>query len=82
MPGAIDSARVGGAIIRYQQQVLAMRESDRAFFSRRLREEMQLAGVVQSKELKELHLRWAQFFEARLNGDGTVAPPPLASQLS
>ncbi len=59
-----------------------MRESDRAFFSRRLREEMQLAGTVQSKRLKELHLTWARFFEDRLNGNGNAVPPPLASQLS
>ena len=59
-----------------------MRESDRAFYSRRLREEMQLAGTVQSGELKERHLKWAQFFEDRLHGDGTAVPPPLASQLS
>ena len=59
-----------------------MRESDRAFYSRRLREEMQLAGAVQSGHLKELHLKWAQFFKDRLNGDGTATPPPLASQLS
>lgn len=59
-----------------------MRESDRAFYSRRLREEMQLAGTAQGTHLKELHLRWAQFFEDRLNGDGKAVPPPLASQLS
>ncbi|MET0588978.1 MAG: hypothetical protein ABWZ75_10710 [Novosphingobium sp.] len=43
---------------------------------------MQLAGTAQGTHLKELHLRWAQFFEDRLNGDGKAAPPPLASQLS
>jgi hypothetical protein len=43
---------------------------------------MQLAGTVHNKGLKELHLKWAQFFEDRLNGDGKVTPPPLASQLS
>lgn len=59
-----------------------MRESDRAFYARRLREEMQLAGTAQGTHLKELHLRWAQFFEGRLNGDEKAAPPPLASQLS
>lgn len=59
-----------------------MRESDRAFYSRRLREEMQLAGTAQGTHLKELHLKWAHFFEGRLNGDDKVVPPPNASQLS
>jgi hypothetical protein len=56
-----------------------MRESERAFYSRRLREEMQLAGAVQSARLKELHLSWAQFFEDRLNGDRKSLSPPLTS---
>jgi hypothetical protein len=53
-----------------------MTEGERAFYKWRIRQEMRLAGVVKSRELKELHLAWAQFFEDRLNGNRKSLPPP------
>ena len=54
-----------------------MTEGDRAFYKRRIREEMQLAGTISSRELKELHLAWAQYFNDRLDGKKKSMPPPL-----
>jgi hypothetical protein len=53
-----------------------MTEGERAFYKRRIREEIRLAGTVTSKRLKELHISWAQFFEDRLNGNRKSLPPP------
>jgi hypothetical protein len=46
-----------------------MTEGDRAFFTRRKREELAKAHVALTPALRNLHLGWAQLYEARLNGE-------------
>jgi hypothetical protein len=55
-----------------------MTEGDRAFYKRRIREELNLARAVGCAELKEQHLRWAQFFSARLEGRKAAPPGAMA----
>lgn len=54
-----------------------MTEGERAFYKRRIKEEMRRARAISCPETKELHLSWAQFFDARLHGQRLPTPPPL-----
>jgi hypothetical protein len=54
-----------------------MTEGDKAYYQRRIREEMSLARTIGSTERKTLHLQWAQYFKDRLDGKRSERPPPL-----
>ena len=46
-----------------------MTEGDRAFYTRRKREELAKAHRAPTLALRKLHLGWARLYEARLNGE-------------
>ncbi|MFT4026540.1 MAG: hypothetical protein QM676_07040 [Novosphingobium sp.] len=54
-----------------------MTEGDRAYYQRRLKEEMNLARAISDPESKALHLQWAKWFNDRLEGKRPKRPPPL-----
>lgn len=59
-----------------------MTEGDRAYYQRRMKEEMSLAQAIADPEAKTLHLQWAQFFHNRLEGKRSKRPPPLPAHQS
>lgn len=56
-----------------------MTEGDRAYYQRRVKEEMNLARAISNPESKALHLQWAQWFNDRLEGRRRKRPPSLPS---
>jgi hypothetical protein len=54
-----------------------MTEGDRAYYQRRLKQEMSLARAITNLQRKTLHLQWAQYFNDRLDGKRGERPPPL-----
>lgn len=56
-----------------------MTEGDKAYYQRRIKQEMNLARAVGCPERKTLHLRWAQYFNDLLEGKRRSKPPPLAT---
>jgi hypothetical protein len=46
----------------------SMTEGDKAFFTRRIREESRKADMPENQELKQFHLRWARLYQERLDG--------------
>lgn len=54
-----------------------MTEGDRAYYQRRVKEEMNLARAISNPESKALHLQWAQWFNDRLEGRRRKRPPSL-----
>ena len=56
-----------------------MTEGEKAYFQRRIREEMNLARAIESPAHKTLHLQWAQYFNDRLDGKRSDRPPSLPS---
>lgn len=58
-----------------------MTEGDKAFFKRRLREELRKAWAAPHPNLRNLHLKWAALFQDRLDGvprSKLVMPPRIA----
>jgi len=49
-------------------------DSQRAYLERRRDEELQRAAVQQDEGLRALHLRWAQLYQQRLNGQEPGGP--------
>lgn len=45
-----------------------MTEGDKAFYKRRIREELKKANAVENRRLRQLHLRWALLYQERLDG--------------
>lgn len=45
-----------------------MTEGDKAFYKRRIREELKKASTAESTDLKRLHLRWALLYQERIDG--------------
>jgi hypothetical protein len=45
-----------------------MTEGDKAFYKRRIREELRKANAPENRHLRKLHLRWALLYQARLDG--------------
>ena len=45
-----------------------MTEGDKAFYKRRIREELTKASAVENQDLRQLHLRWALLYQERLDG--------------
>lgn len=45
-----------------------MTEGDKAFYRRRIREELQKAKAIENRQLSQLHLRWALFYQKRIDG--------------
>ena len=56
-----------------------MTQGEKAFYQRRIKEEMNLARAISNPERKTLHLQWAQYFNNRLDGKRSEPPPPLSS---
>lgn len=56
-----------------------MTEGEKAFYQRRIKEEMNLARAIANPARKTLHLQWAQYFNDRLDGKRGDRPPPLPS---
>lgn len=59
-----------------------MTEGDKAYYQRRMKEELNLARTMSCAESKTLHLQWAQYFNDRLDGKRSKRPPPLPSHQS
>lgn len=59
-----------------------MTEGDKAYYQRRMKEELNLARAISCAESKTLHLQWAQYFSDRLDGKRSKRPPPLPSHQS
>jgi hypothetical protein len=51
---------------------LAMTEGDKAFYLRRIQEELGKAHDIGNKRLKQLHLRWALLYQERIDGASKV----------
>lgn len=45
-----------------------MTQGDKAFYRRRMREEINQAQKAESPQLRQLHLRWAMLYQERLDG--------------
>jgi hypothetical protein len=45
-----------------------MTEGDRAYYKRRIREELAKANAPENKALSGLHLHWALLYQERLDG--------------
>lgn len=45
-----------------------MTEGDKAFYKRRIREELNKANAVENRHLRQLHLRWALMYQERIDG--------------
>lgn len=45
-----------------------MTEGDKAFYKRRIREELTKATAVGNRHLRQLHVRWALLYQERLDG--------------
>jgi hypothetical protein len=45
-----------------------MTETDRSFYERRIREELQRAEAAEAPQLRHLHAWWAQLYVDRLGG--------------
>jgi hypothetical protein len=56
-----------------------MTEGEKAYFQRRIKDEMNLARAIDCQQRKALHLQWAQYFNDRLDGKRGEQPPPLTS---
>lgn len=54
-----------------------MTEGEKAYYQRRIKEEMSLARAIASPQRKTLHLQWAQYFNDRLDGKRSERPPSL-----
>ena len=54
-------------------------EHDRAFYERRLHEELARAMIEGSADLRSLHRRWAMLYQERLDNLGQPAQHPLGS---
>ena len=58
-----------------------MTEGDRAFYKRRIREELKKANAVENKQIRQLHLRWALLYQERLDGVPKNATRTLEARL-
>lgn len=58
-----------------------MREADKAFYKRRKREELNKARAATDAALRSLHLRWAELYDARLNGEPKAKIAPIERSL-
>lgn len=58
-----------------------MTEGDRAFYKRRIREELRKVNAVADPQLKQLHLRWALLYEERLDGKPRTVTRTLEARL-
>ena len=58
-----------------------MTEGDRAFYRRRMREEINQAQKAESIQLQQLHLRWAMLYQERLDGAPRSAIRKLEARL-
>lgn len=45
-----------------------MTEGDKAFYKRRIREELNKANAVENRQIRQLHLRWALMYQERIDG--------------
>jgi hypothetical protein len=57
-----------------------MTEGDKAFYKRRLREELKKARIAEHPRLRNLHLQWAKLYEDRLDGvprSKIIIPPAV-----
>lgn len=58
-----------------------MTEGDKAFYKRRIREELRKVSAVADPQLKQLHLRWALLYEERLDGKPRTITRTLEARL-
>jgi hypothetical protein len=58
-----------------------MTEGDRAFYKRRLREEIKQARMANCPQLRQLHLRWAVLYQERLDGTPKSVTSALETRL-
>lgn len=45
-----------------------MTEGEKAFYKRRIREELARANAPENQQIRNLHLRWALLYQERLDG--------------
>jgi hypothetical protein len=45
-----------------------MTEGERAYYKRRIREELAKANAPENRDIRNLHLRWALLYQERLDG--------------
>lgn len=58
-----------------------MTEGDKAFYRRRIREELKKAHAVENRQLRQLHLRWALMYQERIDGIPKNVTRELESRL-
>jgi hypothetical protein len=58
-----------------------MTEGDKAFYKRRLKEELKQARKAESQQLKQLHLGWALLYQERIDGAPNTVTRALDAQL-
>lgn len=54
-------------------------EDDRAFYERRMHEELARAMIEGTEDLRALHHRWAMLYQERLDNLGRATQHPLGS---
>lgn len=58
-----------------------MTEGEKAFYKRRIREELGKANAPENRDLRNLHLRWALLYQERLDGTPRNVTRALEAQL-
>lgn len=58
-----------------------MTEGEKAFYKRRIREELRKAEAPENRHLRKLHLRWALLYQERLDGIPKNVTRALEAQL-
>jgi hypothetical protein len=59
-----------------------MTEGDKAFYKRRIREELKQARNAESSQLEQLHRRWALLYQERLDQTSKAQTGELEAKLS